>query len=408
MEQMGNRQKIIRAGFVDQGLGRGTEGPVEILIADGTIRDVWVGGDAHALLAGDCDVLSFPGATVLPGLVNAHVHLALDGGRDPMHALRGAQADSVLPLMRESAALCIETGVTTVRDCGAPFYLDIAMRQAVSEGAIGPRVVASGAVITTRDGHLAFMGIEADTPDEVRAAVRKVHQARADFVKVIVSGGRIDPGSGNDRYRSQYSEQILAALVEEAHAIGMRVAAHAHAAEAIAACAAAGVDSVEHCLWLSPGGQRYDPAVAERIAERGIYVVPTLCRSFPRTSTGGRDDPTLPDRDMHLEILRRMREAGVVFAAGGDSGASFTPQSEFPHEIELYTQLGMTNSQAVNAATLKAARCLGVDGEVGSIEPGKLADLVIVPGDLSHDLAGLWAPMAVFKEGGMLSPGQTL
>ncbi len=401
---MGTRRKAIRAAHLDQGVGRGTRGPVEILVVDGRIADVAIGRQGGSGTGSDCDILSFPDATVLPGLVNAHVHLALDGGGDPMHALRGAPAESVLARMRESAVQCIETGVTTVRECGAPSFLDIAVRAEVNAGALGPRVVASGAVITTRGGHLAFMGIEADTQDEVRAAVRKVHEAGADFVKVIVSGGRIDAGTASDRHLSQYSEQVLACLVEQAHALGMRVAAHAHATAAIAVCAAAGVDSIEHCLWLSPGGQRYDPALADLIAERGIFVVPTLGRSFPRPSTGGSDDPTLSGWDMHAAVLRRMRAAGVVFAAGGDSGASFTPQSEFPHELELFMGLGMTASQAVEAGTSAAARCLGVDEQVGSVEAGKLADLLIVPGDVACDLAGLWHPLAVFKGGELMPP----
>ncbi len=403
MGQMGNRQTVIRAAFVDQGVGRGVQGPVEILLVDGSIANVSIGEQVVDRTAADCDVLSFPEATVLPGLVNAHVHLALDGGSDPMNALREAQADSLLPLMRESAARCIKTGVTTVRECGAPSFLDIAIREEVRSGALGPRVVASGAVITTHGGHLAFMGLEADTSDEIRAAVRTVHQAGADFIKVIVSGGRIDPGATSDRYRSQYSEQELRCLVEEAHTFGMSVAAHAHATTAIDVCTAVGVDSIEHCLWLSPRGQQYSPAVADRIAERHIFVVPTLSRSFPRKSTGGLDDPTLPSKDEHLSVLRQMRTAGVILVAGGDSGASFTPQSEFPHELELFVRFGMTTSQALEAATLTAARCLGVDGQTGSVEAGKSADLLVVPGDLSQSLTGLWQPLAVFKGGELMA-----
>ena len=382
----------------DLGLGQGVTGPVAIGVENGRITAVDRVGPGP-VPAGE-DVWAFRGATILPGLINVHTHLGLDGGRDPLHTLEGAEAAGRYQVMVDSAATCLEAGVTTVRDCGAPEFMDITLREAIAAGReAGPAVLASGSVITCRGGHLAFMGVEADTAAEVRAAVRHVYERGANFVKVVLSGGRIDQQSRYTRFQSQYSADVLRALVEVAHEAGLKVAAHAHAVDAIDVAIEAQVDSIEHGLWLDPGGQRFVQASAQRMAERGIWVVPTVSRSFPRPERGLPNDSLIPNAERHLEILRAMVAEGVRMAAGGDNGAAFHPQSEFPREVDLLAEVLGSRTLAIRAATSWAAACLGIDRETGSIQVGKRADLVVIPGNTDEDLAGLWSPLATFKQG---------
>lgn len=389
--------KKIWAPRVDLGLGQGVTGPVAISVENGRITavDLRPGGVPE----GD-DVWSFADATILPGFINVHTHLGLDGGPDPLHTLGGASSTRRYQVMMDSARMCLDTGVTTVRDCGAPEFMDLALREAIVAGReTGPAVLASGSVITCRQGHLSFMGWEADTAAEVRGAVAHLHARGVDFVKVVLSGGRIDQHGRYTRFQSQYSVDVLRALVEEAHRAGLKVAAHAHPVDAISVAIEAQVDSIEHCLWLTPGGQRFVRESARRMAERGIWVVPTVSRSFPRPERRLPNDNLIPDADRHLDILRTMAAEGVRLVAGGDNGAAFNPQSEFPREVHLLADVLGSHTLAIRAATSWAATCLGIDHETGSIQVGKRADLVVIPGNSDETLVGVWSPLATVKQG---------
>lgn len=395
---MGDRVRLV-APRADFGLGQGVVGPVEIIVENGQIDEVYVG----PVRKGDPtreNTQTFSDTTILPGLINAHTHLGLDAGDDPLRTVVASSLVDQYQGMIKSARACLDRGVTTVRDCGAPDFLDIKLRDAIARGSEpGPTMLVAGSVITCREGHLAFMGLEADTTAEVRAAVRHVHGRGANFVKVVLSGGRIEQTTRYTRFQSQYSTDVLRALVEEAHEVGLRVAAHAHAVNAISVAVEAGVDSIEHCLWLDPDGQRFLPDLAQRIAHAGIWVVPTLSRSFPRPERSLPNDALIPDWVEHLRLLETMAAVGVKMAAGGDNGAAFNPQSEFPREIELMARVLGAHTLAIRAATSWAAACIGVDHQGGSLEAGKQADFVVIPGNSDDDLSGLWSPMAVFKQG---------
>jgi imidazolonepropionase-like amidohydrolase len=186
---------------------------------------------------GDC--------TLMPGLIDAHVHLGFDGGPDPTARMQAETDAEQLVLMLHSARQLLSVGVTTARDLGARAYLDLTVRDAIAAGtARGPRMVTAGSPITVTGGHCWFMGGECDTADDVRRAVRRHHKMGTDLVKVMSTGGFMTRGSAP--WYAQFTADQLRAAVDEAHRVGKKVAAHAHGVDGIARAVEAGVDTIEH------------------------------------------------------------------------------------------------------------------------------------------------------------------
>lgn len=345
--------------------------------------------------------------TVLPGLIDAHAHLMLDGSEDPFGTLLRRTDDLVLLKIADNGRRALEAGVTTLRDCGCRAHLSLAYRQAVDDGnVVGPNVVASDRVVTTRQGHLYFIAVEASGTAEVREAVRRQAKAGADFIKLIGSGGRMTPGQTNMRRHSQYTDDEIRAAIDEAHRLGLRVAVHAHSTDAIEIAAEAGADSIEHCLWLGTEGLLYSERAVDAMARRGTYVVLTLARFFPEPGSGVAPDEMIPDFDMIAPLYARMKNAGVTFVAGGDTGASNTPFGTFVRNLELMCRFGMSPAEAITAATATAAECLD-RADIGVLEPGRRADFIAVRGSPLDDVRALWDVRHVFRSGARVKGAST-
>jgi imidazolonepropionase-like amidohydrolase len=246
-------------------------------------------------------------------------------------------------------------------------------------------------------GHAWALGGEADGPTDVVRTVRRLRKEGADLLKIMTTGGFMTPGSRP--WESRFSEEELAAACDEAHRIGMKVTTHALSVEGIARAVRAGVDSIEHCGWVTHEGIRFDPEVAALIAERGVFVCPTMnsaCVADPYFCPWG------PREDV-VTNLRRMREAGITLITGTDCGIPLVPADGYHDGLLVMAESGMSPREVVQASTSDAARACGLDGETGRLEEGLAADIIGVPGDPTEDLDVLRDPQFVMA-GGRVHP----
>jgi imidazolonepropionase-like amidohydrolase len=377
-------------------LGDITDGAA-VLVHEAKIE--WVGRAAEfpfADYASDLEVEELGDATILPGLIDAHVHLAFDGGPHPVERMMSESDAQQVALMLRSARELLSVGVTTARDLGARGYLDIPVRDAIADGtARGPRMLTSGSPITVTGGHCWFMGGEADSEDDVRRIVRRHHREGVNGIKVMSTGGFMTAGSAP--WFAQYNERTLAAAVEEAHRIGKKIAAHAHGVEGIDRALSAGVDTLEHCSFVHPDGSHsVVPELADRIAASDSYVSPTMnfrIREFVERAGAGFE-PALP------ELVRR----GVKIIASTDSGIDNVPHHGFIGALEVMNDFGMDLRSVLAAATSVSADALGISHLTGRIRVGLEADLIAAPGDVTDSLSRLRDPLLIVARGEEFQP----
>ncbi|MGZ0148806.1 amidohydrolase family protein [Kribbella sp. WER1] len=352
------------------------------------------------------DVQELPGCTILPGLVDAHVHLTADAGPgalDRLGNLQIAARTAGMAATRRALAATIErslrihlaAGVTTVRDLGDPYDAVLKWRADAPSGL--PTVVASGTPLTSVAGHCAKFGGEVSGVEAMRAAVRERVANGADVVKVMASGGVLTPGT--DTMSAQFTLDELTAAVDEAHAHGVPITAHAHALAAVRQAVDAGVDGIEHCTCLTPDGVLVDDKLLADLA--GISVCGTL---------GSDRSVVVPPEILELvakagvseaalqQAVRRLYDGGVQLIAGSDGGIGpAKPHGLLPATLAEYVEAGVPATAALIAGTSAAADALRVPK--GRIRPGADADLLVVPGDPAVDITVLAAPTNVFLAG---------
>ncbi len=366
---------------------------LDVLVQDGYIHAI-----GPRLEAADAVVIDGTQRFLLPGLIDCHVHLCFDASPKPVEHLLSESWPTTLLKMVRHARQTVERGVTTVRDLGAKNELVIPLRDAIAQGIVaGPRLLVSGQVITITGGHCHFFGHEADSPDSIRRAVRENVKAGVDVVKVMATGGRLTPGSSLDR--TQYTIDELRTVVAEASAAGRRVAAHTGGLEGIRRSVAAGVTSIEH------GPSMDEPTMLE-LKAKGIFWVPTNVPAplILRNSPGPDYPQTYLDAvrttwETRRAATRRGIEIGVRLAAGTDAGIPNMEHGAVALEVKLFAELGMPPMHALWTATRWAAEVLGKENEIGSIELGKRADLILLPDDPLDDLRRLGDPDLVVKDG---------
>ena len=365
-----------------------------MLVEDGRIASV---GSVADLPAG-VGITDLGDATILPGLIDAHVHLVWSASAEPHEVVERESRALTALRCANNAALHLRAGVTTVRDLGATDGLSIDVARAVGLGVIrGPRVIAAGRAIAMTGGHGWFLGREADGAQAVRHAVRSELKAGATCIKLMASGGVY--GHAEEPGSPQLTVEELRVAVEEAHKAGRRVAAHAYSIEAIGNALDAGVDSIEH-------GSFIDRDTAGRMRETGTYLVPTM--SVYRAMSERGPELGAPEyiRRKTAEVLEASREAfrlaleaGVPVAAGTDCGAPGHPHGTLLEELMLMVESGASPVQALRFGTSAAADLLGLGDEVGSLEPGKRADLLAVDGDPTSEILALRDVRLVLRDG---------
>lgn len=357
-----------------------------VVVEDDTIVEV-AAGRAGGLAAGERR-LDLDGLTLLPGLVNCHVHLCVSGAADPVGMLTAEPLALTAVRAACHARVTVEAGVTTVRDLGGREHVELAVRAAVRDGLVpGPRILAAGKAICMTGGHGHWIGREADGPVEVRKAVREQLRAGADVVKVIATGGVMTPGV--EPGAPQLGPDELLAAVEEATRAGRRVAAHAQGTQGIAAAVDAGVASVEHGVFLTE-------EIVARMRARGVVLVPTLVAPERIASAGvgagipgwlvAKSEAVLA---AHVRSFQLACRAGVAIAAGSDAGTPMNPHGSLVPELRLMARYGLAPRECLRAATVTAAELLGLGDRLGRLAEGYWADLIAVEGDPQEDLTAL-------------------
>jgi imidazolonepropionase-like amidohydrolase len=350
----------------------------------------------------DMQVLDLGGRTVMPGLINCHAHLCLDGSPDPHAAwARRSLTENVLVTARQ-AERTLQAGITTVRDLGGCDGVDLGLKKAIGDGLVaGPRLLVSGKVLCMTGGHGHFMGREVDGPDEVRKGAREQLKAGADVIKLMATGGVMTPGVEPGSAQLTYEE--LRAGVEEAQKAGKLTATHAQGTTGIKNAVRAGIDSIEHGFFL-------DSEAIEMMLERGTFFVPTLAALFYICEAGL--DAGIPafviekskrTYEAQLDSFRRARAAGVRIGAGNDGGTPFNTADNLAGELERMVAAGLSPAEALQTAHLAAADLLRMSDQIGSIEPGKLADLVVLEADPLADISAVRQVHTVFKAGQRVS-----
>ncbi|OLD77930.1 MAG: hypothetical protein AUG01_08210 [Candidatus Rokubacteria bacterium 13_1_20CM_2_69_58] len=385
--------KILRAGTLIDGTGAPPVRDAAVVIHNGRIETVTTAG-ASAGPPADHEVIDASRLTVLPGLIDCHDHLAFHGyelvrrwGLDEPQSTRHLRTARV-------AGQILTSGYTAVRDAGG---LDAGFRLAVHEGLIpGPRLVLSLGIISpiggigdrvSPSGHASPFLQDPSLPpsvaqgiEGVRTTVRAMVRAGADVIKCATTGGA-SSRAGHGPKDAAFNADEMRALVDEAHALGRRVMCHAVGGPGLRRAIEAGVDSIEHGCYLDE-----DPELIPMMVERGIFFVPTLTvYEYHRESTAPHvRERARALRAHHLESVRHALAAGVKVVAGTDAGGHGHPNNAL--ELEHLVAAGMSPMQALQAATSLAAECLALEAEIGTIEKGKWADLVVVDGDPLRDV----------------------
>lgn len=362
-----------------------------VVVVDGT-RIASVGTTAP----GGVGITDLGDVTLLPGLIDAHVHLSFDCGPDPVGSLATAADEDVLSWMRDAARTALGAGITTVRDLGDRRYISLRLRaETAADPAAGPQILAAGPPITTTKGHCWYLGGEADGVDGVRAAVKEHADRGVDVIKVMTSGGELTPGTHS--HEASYTAEELTAIAEEAHARGLPVTGHAHAADAVANAIAAGFDSVEHCTFFTEDGLDDRPEIVAALAESGTVVSATLGIK-PGSAPVPRIAALFP---VMLAHFRRMRDSGVKFIVSSDAGIG--PQKPFdilPQAAAMYSNLlGIPPVEALRAVTSDPAALCRIGDRKGRLAPGYDADILAVQGDPFTDIAALAKVTAVYRLG---------
>jgi imidazolonepropionase-like amidohydrolase len=379
-----------------------------LVVVDGN-KIVAVG--AKAALPKDAEVIDLGDVTLLPGLMDAHTHLTEEMTDD----WKGDELDRFKKEIPERAIEATElarrtllAGFTSVRDLGSDHFIDVGLRNAIDAGKVpGPRMIVAGNAIGARGGHCDdnagyrqgllresdFTNGVADGADQIRAAVRYTIMHGASVVKVCASGGVLSLTDAVDS--AQLTQAELDALVSEAHALGRRAAAHAHGAEAAKRALRAGIDSIEHGTFL-------DDEALDLLKKRNAWLVftPTLCIESRMRKNGAPPlvvQKATAAKQHEDQMFKRALQKGVNLAFGSD--AAVCPHGSQLAQFAKMVSLGMKPLAAVRAATSSNARLFGVDGNLGALEPGKLADVIAVVGDPARDIYSMERVVFVMKDG---------
>ncbi|KAH7875171.1 hypothetical protein F5879DRAFT_1032987 [Lentinula edodes] len=363
-----------------------------VVVVDGeSVVTAGVWDDIALSLPKGTEIIDLGDTTVMPGLFDCHVHLAMDPSKLSATADIGvASEEDLLIQMERNALKVLDAGVTTIRDLGSPGTISTVLRERVQEWRVfGPRILCANAPITVPGGHAHTWGGVAVGVDGCRAEAQKRINEGVDVIKVMSTGGFLSPGSRPTEAR--YSVEELKAIVTEAHAHGIPVTTHATGVEGIRRAVEAGFDCIEHCSWGVEGGTTYDDLIAKRIVDSNIAVCPTM-----NTACLEKDYFCPWDTRQHvLENLSRLRQGGTRIIVGTDNGIALCPFERYADGLLVLAEAGFTCREIIAAATDIAAEACGLSNVTGKLLPGMAADIVAFEGNPLHDVDAFSKPRFV-------------
>ena len=386
---------LIRVGRLIDGTGAPPREDVDLLVEGSCIAGI---GSRGEISEEGARVIAAEDKTVLPGLIDAHVHICSDPEPRPLAERRGESLAMMTIRGVRNARLTVEGGITAIRTVGTRGGVDLAIRDAIKSGIIpGPRMVAGGRGITITGGHGYYSGIEVDGPDEMRKAARSLIKDGVDVIKVKVTGGVMTPGIRPGV--PQLNRDELEVVIEEAHKAGIKVAGHAEGKRGVNDAIAVGIDSIEHGYFMG------NEEGLQMMLERGTFLVPTII-AYDLIAKGEGSALTkeaIENARMALEYntvgFRRAVEAGAKIAMGSDAGTAFNDHGRSWRELIYMVENGMTPMQAIVAATRNGAELLGLGEEIGTLEVGKRADVIVVDGNPLEDISQIGNVVWVMKDG---------
>ena len=401
--------QVIRAGTLLDGTGAPAIRDGLVLIEGGKIAYAGPAADAPPAAHNAADRIDAPDATLLPGLIETHVHLTFNARSAAtveavIHQLETDDDWTIAIRATQAAQACLGAGITTVRDCGGRGLVVMRLRDLVAQGFInGPRILSPGMPITTTAGHCFWCGLEADGEQGVILATRQMARAGADFIKVMATGGGLTPNTFPAQ--PQFDRDQMIALADDSRRLGRYVSAHCHGTPGIYNAIAANVRTIEHCSFMTPTGVTYEQEATDRIVEQGIYICPTLGaggRAIERMRREGIQHPMLASVDARYENLRRMVASGAQIISGNDAGVPLSGFDDFQLDLEMLVEyIGMSAPEAIVTATGKAAEAIG-SAEFGTLAAGKRADILAVRGDATSDIGALRNIALVLKSGAVM------
>ncbi len=337
-------------------------------------------------------VVDWSDYAVMPGLIDCHDHLGFDVGDEEAQALENDFVNVLRGVHNAKALLC--SGITTLRTMGEKNFMDIYWQKAIEAGwMVGPRIVNSSQIIAKTGGHAWYIGLEVDGADNLRSAIRGQVKSGASLIKIMITGGASTAGS--DPLAPEYSTEEIIAAIEEAHRCQRKIAAHAHGGPGVRTAIEHGIDSIEHGVYLSEDD-------LELMAQKGTYLVVTYGVMTAATQLAHvpqfMKDNCARALDHYTDTLKLAKKLQVKVAFGGD-----TYHADPKSELEALVEAGFSREEALKAGTIAAAKLLGLEDEIGSVEIGKQADLIAIDGDPMKNISDI-KNIAAVMQGGRIQP----
>ncbi len=337
------------------------------------------------------------GLTVIPGLMDAHVHMTLDPSVLSAEEQVAISPERLRKEMPSRAERMVRAGITTARDLGGGQWLELELRDRINRGEIpGPRLLCAGQPVTSVKGHCWFWGGEAANAEDAIEVIRRQYSRNVDLIKIMATGGKLT--SNSNPGTAQFTEEELREMISEANKLGYSTAAHCHGTSGITNASHAGITTIEHCSWMNENNERgafFDEETARYMGKNEVFVSPTIYDKWSKFRKHPDDFISMIQNQ-----FTRMRDLGVRLIASTDAGIPRVYHHDLPKALIEFAYFAvMTPVETLRTATTECAAALGISHKVGSISVGKVADLVFYDGNPLNDLSVLQSPVRVLARG---------